>query len=83
MVDCDCLNHCGDDPWLKDGRAKPCQYRLKKQAEAAKAREETHQLKLSAAAVGEWLNGGCNPKDIPNMHIASLVNFIKAATQTN
>ena len=24
-VRCDCLNHCGDDPWLKDGRAFKCQ----------------------------------------------------------
>lgn len=23
---CDCLNDCGDDPWLKDGRAAPCEY---------------------------------------------------------
>jgi hypothetical protein len=23
-VKCDCLNVCGDDPWLKDGRATPC-----------------------------------------------------------
>ena len=23
-VACDCLNECGDDPWLKNGRAKPC-----------------------------------------------------------
>lgn len=22
---CDCLNWCGDDPWLNDGRAEPCQ----------------------------------------------------------
>lgn len=21
---CDCLNECGDDPWLKDGRAVAC-----------------------------------------------------------
>ncbi|MGZ8239523.1 MAG: hypothetical protein ACXWTY_16815 [Methylobacter sp.] len=21
---CDCLNYCGDDPWLKDRRAEPC-----------------------------------------------------------
>ena len=21
---CDCLNYCGDDPWLKDYRAQPC-----------------------------------------------------------
>lgn len=23
-VKCDCLNDCGDDPWLADGRAKKC-----------------------------------------------------------
>lgn len=22
---CDCLNFCGDDPWLKDGRAVKCE----------------------------------------------------------
>jgi hypothetical protein len=27
---CDCLNDCGDDPWLKDGRAAPCE-RLQQQ----------------------------------------------------
>ncbi|MCI5068457.1 hypothetical protein [Acidovorax sp.] len=21
---CDCINTCGDDPWLKDGRSTPC-----------------------------------------------------------
>jgi hypothetical protein len=21
---CDCLNICGDDPWVRDGRATPC-----------------------------------------------------------
>ena len=24
-MSCDCLNRCGDDPWLKDGRSQPCQ----------------------------------------------------------
>lgn len=24
---CDCLNYCGDDPWLNDGRAEPCKSR--------------------------------------------------------
>lgn len=22
--DCDCLNRCGDDPWLSKGKAIPC-----------------------------------------------------------
>lgn len=23
-VKCDCTVNCGDDPWLRDGRAQPC-----------------------------------------------------------
>lgn len=23
---CDCTARCGDDPWLKDGRARPCEW---------------------------------------------------------
>lgn len=23
-VPCDCLNFCGDDPWLKSGKSTPC-----------------------------------------------------------
>jgi len=29
MTRCDCLNDCGDDPWLKDGRSTPCERRQK------------------------------------------------------
>lgn len=79
--ECDCLNFCGDDPWLKDGRAKPCEALLKVRAAAAKAKGDAHQLNLSAIAVGEWLNLGCNPKAIPDMHIDALVSFAKAATE--
>lgn len=80
-MSCGCLNFCGDDPWLKDGRAKPCERLQKERDAAAKAKEDAHQLKLSANAVGEWLNGGCNPKDTPDMHIAALVHFTKAAAE--
>ena len=31
-VTCDCLNDCGDDPWLKDGRSQPCKYLRQRQA---------------------------------------------------
>lgn len=24
VVMCDCLNHCGDDPWVENGKAAPC-----------------------------------------------------------
>lgn len=32
---CDCLIYCGDDPWLKDGRAEPCAEKKKADAVAA------------------------------------------------
>lgn len=28
-MSCDCLNTCGDDPGLKDGRAQPCEHYLR------------------------------------------------------
>lgn len=27
MEKCDCLNYCGDDPWLARGKAHPCERR--------------------------------------------------------
>lgn len=33
--DCDCLNGCGDDPWLETGKAIPCQARRDAAARAA------------------------------------------------
>lgn len=32
---CDCLNWCGDDPWLHDGRSKPCDAALAREAKRA------------------------------------------------
>lgn len=78
---CDCLNDCGDDPWLRDGRSQPCERLRKERAAAAKAKENARQLKLSAIVVGEWQDGGSSTKAIPNTHIAALVEFTKAATR--
>ena len=36
---CDCLNECGDDHWVRDGKAEPCDY-MKKRRAAKKQREE-------------------------------------------
>jgi hypothetical protein len=80
-VKCDCLNDCGDDPWLRDGRSQPCDRLKKERAAAAKAKEDARQLKLSAIAVGEWLEGGSSKTAIQKMHIAALVEFTKAATR--
>lgn len=32
---CDCLNRCGDDPWLKDGRVDKCNDLIRIEQEAA------------------------------------------------
>jgi hypothetical protein len=32
---CDCLNYCGDDPWLKSGKSRYCQEYLAKQQKIA------------------------------------------------
>lgn len=34
LDDCDCLNRCGDDPWLDNGKAKPCARRASEEAAA-------------------------------------------------
>ena len=36
---CDCLIHCGDDPWLKTGKAVPCE-RAQQKARDEQARAE-------------------------------------------
>lgn len=33
--DCDCLTYCGDDPWLKEDKAIPCETYNKMEKEAA------------------------------------------------
>lgn len=38
-VPCDCLNYCGDDPWLKEGKAEHCKQWKKRHSE-----EEEHKL---------------------------------------
>lgn len=49
-VTCDCLNRCGDDPWLKDGRSQPCKHLLHRQAldliaeQKAQAREPLYKF---------------------------------------
>lgn len=47
-MSCDCLNDCGDDPWLKDGsgRAAPCENMLARQE---RERVVTQQLATIAA----------------------------------
>jgi len=41
---CDCLNWCGDDPRLQDGRAEWCQHERERQARETQRREYTDRL---------------------------------------
>lgn len=38
METCDCLNYCGDDPWVVNGKVRPCK-RAVDQAHAEALRE--------------------------------------------
>lgn len=52
-VKCDCLNYCGDDPWLKSGKAVPCERARQKahdeQARAEQLQADTHTLNALVA----------------------------------
>lgn len=41
---CDCLDWCGDDPWLKDGRAETCQERKERERRAAEEKASKDAL---------------------------------------
>lgn len=51
MMACDCLNWCGDDPWLANGKAERCDYHKEKMKAAALT--ETFQWKLPAESMPE------------------------------
>lgn len=54
--DCDCLDACGDDPGLKNGRALPCAKFLARQAQAAAHQQTQADLRrFLDAAAGEGL----------------------------
>lgn len=44
LPSCDCLNWCGDDPWLRDGRAAPCQERIDKERREREQADERKRI---------------------------------------
>lgn len=44
---CDCLNWCGDDPWLVDGRVDPCEHRQALLAAAALERADRAAIRAA------------------------------------
>ncbi len=63
---CDCLNSCGDDPWVHDGRAKPCKTLVAERAAVAKAKETAANLRkfLDAAAGKGFVLDGVDAADL-------------------
>lgn len=67
---CDCLNTCGDDSWLKDGRAQPCkaytqvtdQNRLDADRHLAEALGWTNLFNAGGALLGTPPTGGENSR---------------------
>ena len=61
---CDCLNTCGDDPWLEKGLAYPCESMKKRLDEEARERDQRadHVLKVQRY---EWIreHQGMTPEE--------------------
>lgn len=56
LLRCDCINVCGDDPWLVDGRSTPCDGQMRERAEKEKRdqiREMASQLTIQAQVDGQ------------------------------
>jgi hypothetical protein len=49
---CDCLNYCGDDPWLADGRSYPCAEKKRSDAAAARAARREDRTRSLLAELG-------------------------------
>lgn len=49
---CDCLNWCGDDPWLATGRSRPCDALTARQRERAEAETRAHRRQALLQATG-------------------------------
>ncbi len=49
---CDCLNTCGDDPWLKDGRVQPCKNFIKREQQDKLALEKMAKVTKIAELYG-------------------------------
>lgn len=45
---CDCLNDCGDDPWIRDNKADPCEH--------LKARQAAYDARATAEKAIELLH---------------------------
>lgn len=51
-MECDCLNRCGDDPWIKDGRSEPCENLLAARLKDQQAKERAEKVEQIATRYG-------------------------------
>ena len=51
-MSCDCLNTCGDDPWLKDGRVHPCKNFIERELQDKLALEKMAKVSKIAEVYG-------------------------------
>jgi len=58
IVPCDCLNWCGDDPWLKKGKSEPCARAKFRAEQAAKMDDFCNRFEAARKALREKLKGG-------------------------
>jgi hypothetical protein len=49
---CDCLNFCGDDPWLNDGRAQPCPIMVARQKREVIENQQADRRKILCKSYG-------------------------------
>lgn len=50
-VPCDCLNHCGDDPWVASGKAASCEaFQARAAAEREAQAKRVRDARMLAAA---------------------------------
>lgn len=59
---CDCLNDCGDDPWLRDGKADPCEKLLKARADWDATMTAEKALALLNAGQRVGMSFGASPR---------------------
>lgn len=64
---CDCLNSCGDDPWLLDGRAKPCSKLIQRRAQQKQRQEDIEQLLNFAKTSRNRIVAGALQRILPSV----------------
>lgn len=79
---CDCLIHCGDDPWLRDGRATPCDRMKARTAEQVAREKADSQARADVAALRLSLAADAPRESINLKTVARLLDYLEAHPPT-